>query len=127
MNDIIIDDFKRIDNLNLVKNKEYLLIGLTVDIENNNDKIYNLSNQNTFLTTNLKEQAKTLNTFQMEDNKFLPNTKKTLHYSFVFPNANVEDIDKIIELTILTPDRYNESGSGYKEDIGTTVKINLDR
>lgn len=63
----------------------------------------------------------------MEDDKFLPNTKKTLHYEFIFPNTNIEDIDKITELTILTPRRFNESGYSNEKDRGTTVKIKLDR
>lgn len=125
--DKAIEDLKKIDNINLVKDKEYIDIGLTIDVENNNDKIYNLVNQDTFLTTNLKEQAKTLNFFRMEDDKFLPNTKKTLNYEFIFPNTNIEDIDKITELTILTPRRFDETGCGYEKDRGTTVKIKLDR
>lgn len=125
--DKAIEDLKKFENINLVKDKEYIDIGLTVDVENNNDKIYNLVNQDTFLTTNLKEQSKALNLFRMEDDKFLPNTKKTLHYEFIFPNTNIEDIDKITELTILTPRRFNESGYSNEKDRGTTVKIKLDR
>lgn len=78
LTDKAIEDLKKFDNINLVKDKEYIDIGLTIDVENNNDKIYNLVNQDTFLTTNLKEQSKALNLFRMEDDKFLPNTKK--HY-----------------------------------------------
>lgn len=125
--DKAIEDLKKFENINLVKDKEYIDIALTVDVENNNDKIYNLVNQDTFLTTNLKDQAKTLNFFRMEDDKFLPNTKKTLNYEFIFPNTNIEDIDKITELTILTPRRFNESGYSNEKDRGTTVKIKLDR
>lgn len=125
--DKAIEDLKKFENINLVKDKEYIDIGLTIDVENNNDKIYNLVNQDTFLTTNLKDQAKTLNFFRMEDDKFLPNTKKTLNYEFIFPNTNVEDIDKITELTILTPRRFDETGYSNEKDKGTTVKIKLDR
>lgn len=125
LTDWAVEQLNSIDNLSLVKNNVYSSIRLTVDIENNNDKIYNLANYETFLTTNLKEQSKASNLFSENENKFLPNTKKTLFYLFFLPNTNIEDIDKITELTILTPSRYDEHGNGYENDNGTTLKIKI--
>ena len=125
LTDRAVDELNSIENLSLVKNNVYISIRMTVEIENNNDKIYNLANYDTFLTTNLKEQSKAFNYFSENDLKFLPNTKKTLVYQFFLPNTNIEDIDKITELTILTPRRYDEHGNGYEKDEGTTLKIKI--
>ena len=125
LTDWAVEQLNSIDNLSLIKNNVYSSIRLTVEIENNNDKIYNLANYETFLTTNLKEQSKASNFFSENENKFLPNTKKTLLYQFFLPNTNIEDIDKITELTILTPSRYDEHGNGYENDHGTTLKIKI--
>lgn len=125
LTDRVVDELNSIENLSLVKNNVYISIKMIVEIENNNDKIYNLAQYDTFLTTNLKEQSKAINYFSENDLKFLPNTKKTLVYQFFLPNTNIEDIDKITELTILTPRRYDEHGNGYEKDEGTTLKIKI--
>lgn len=107
-------NFRSKNKLQLEKNKIYMSIVVTVEIENYADDNYYLENSTTFLFTNLKERSKAYNEFSKSNNFYLTDQKETISYIFYFPNTDIEDTDKITELTLLTPQRYGEHENRYK-------------
>lgn len=117
-------EYKNEDSLDLIRKIPYIRISLKVIVENISDKDNMIENKNTFLITN-KEVSKAIILYPESENRFSPNLKRTLYYDFILTKTDVDDIDKIDEITVLLPPKYEVLNNQLKYENGTTLKIKI--